>query len=193
MGRAGLTSDRVVEACLELADDSGFENLTISLAARHFGVRPASLYSHVKDLRDLKTRMALRALEELSARAAGELAGRSGADALAALGEVYRGYAHEHPGRFAAARFPLDTDTARASAGGYQSRLIASLLRAYDLPESEHVHAVRLLGSTFLGYVTLEQSGGFSHSEPGSDLSWRRVIDALDVTLRNWPPSPPTP
>jgi hypothetical protein len=39
----------------------------------------------------------------------------------------------------------------------------------------------------FHGYVSLEASGGFSHSAPDSGESWARVLDALDALLRNWP------
>lgn len=185
--RAGLTPSRIVEAGLELADTAGFENVTVSSVARHVGVRSASLYSHIQDLHDLKTLMALRALDELAERATESLAGRSGADALAALGNVYRDYAHEHPGRFAAARFPLGTDTAMAGAGPRQTDLTRAVLRGYAVPESEQPHAVRLLGSTFLGYITLELGTGFSHSAPDSGTSWNRILQVLDHTLRHWP------
>lgn len=185
--RAGLTPARIVEAGLELADTVGFDHVTVASVARHVGVRSASLYSHIEDLHDLKTRMALRALEELAERAAESLAGRSGSAALAALGNVYRDHAHEHPGRFTAARFPLDTDTAMASSGPRQTALTQAVLRGYAVPESEQPHAVRLLGSTFLGYITLELSTGFSHSAPDSEASWNRILEVLDHTLRHWP------
>ncbi|KLU11379.1 TetR/AcrR family transcriptional regulator [Kocuria sp. SM24M-10] len=187
--RAGLSPERIVEAALDLADTTGFAHVTVSSVARHVGVRSASLYSHIEDLHDLRTRMALRALEELAQRASESLAGRSGSDALAALGNVYRDYAHEHPGRFAAARFPLDSDTAMVSAGPRHAALTRAVLRGYAVPESEQPHAVRLLGSTFLGYVTLELSTGFSHSAPDSQASWRRILEVLDHTLRHWPGS----
>lgn len=187
--RVGLTPARIVEVGLELADTVGFDNVTASLVARHVGVRSASLYSHVQDLHDLKTRMALQAQDELAERATESLAGRSGSDALAALGNVYRDYAREHPGRFAATRFPLGTETALASAGARQTTMTRAVLRGYAVPESEQPHAVRLLGATFLGYIMLEHSTGFSHSAPDSEASWRRILEVLDHTLRRWPAS----
>ncbi len=36
--------------------------------------------------------------------------------------------------------------------------------RGYALTEPDQTHAVRLLGSFFHGYVSLEMGGGFSHS-----------------------------
>ncbi|CQR63300.1 TetR/AcrR family transcriptional regulator [Streptomyces leeuwenhoekii] len=187
MVRAGLTTERLVRAAAELADEVGFEQVTVSALARRFGVKVASLYSHLKNSQDLRTRIALLALEELADRAADALAGRAGKDALTALANVYRDYAREHPGRYTAARLPLDPETAAASAGVRQARMTRALLRGYDLAEPDQTHAVRLLGSVFHGYVSLEAAGGFSHSAPGSDESWARILDALDSLLRTWP------
>ncbi|MEU9339780.1 TetR/AcrR family transcriptional regulator [Streptomyces sp. NPDC048278] len=187
MARAGLSTERLVRAGAELADEVGFDQVTVSALARRFDVKVASLYSHVKSSQDLKTRIALLALEELADRAAEALAGRAGKDALVAFADVYRDYAHAHPGRYTAARLRLDPETAAASAGSRHSRMTRAILRGYDLPEPDETHAVRMIGSVFHGYVDLELSGGFSHSAPDSQQSWTRVLDALDVLLRNWP------
>ncbi|GAB2503283.1 TetR/AcrR family transcriptional regulator [Nocardiopsis aegyptia] len=187
MARAGLSGERLTRAGAELADEAGFDQVTVSALARRFDVKVASLYSHVRNSHDLRTRIALLALEELADRAADAVAGRSGKDALVALANAYRDYAREHPGRYAAAQFRLDPETAPASAGPRHTRMTRSILRGYDLPEAEHTHAVRLLGSVFYGYVSLEAGGGFSHSAPESQESWSRAMDALDTLLRNWP------
>ncbi|MCX3062009.1 TetR/AcrR family transcriptional regulator [Streptomyces beihaiensis] len=183
--RVGLSAQRLARAGAELADEVGFERVTVSALARRFDVKVASLYSHVKSSHDLKTRIALLALEEMADRAAEALAGRAGKDALFALADVYRDYAREHPGRYAAARYRLDPDAAAASAGARHAQLSRAVLRGYDLAEPEQTHAVRLLGSVFHGYVSLEAAGGFSHSAPSSDESWTWSLDALDALLRN--------
>ncbi|MYW63399.1 TetR family transcriptional regulator [Streptomyces sp. SID8379] len=187
MVRVGLNTERLAQAGAELADEVGFEQVTVSALARRFDVKVASLYSHVKNSHDLKTRIAQIALQEMADRAADALAGRSGKDALTALANVYRDYAREHPGRYAAAQFRLDPETAAASAGVRHSQMTRALLRGYDLTEPDQTHAVRLLGSVFHGYVSLEMGGGFSHSAPDSDVTWERTLDALDALLRAWP------
>jgi AcrR family transcriptional regulator len=189
MARAGLTPERLARAGAELADEVGFEQVTVSAVARRFGVKVASLYSHVRSSQDLKTRIALLALEELADRASQALAGRAGKDALRALADVYRDYAREHPGRYAATRLPLDPATAAASAGVRHAQMARAILRGYDLAEPDQTHAVRLLGSVFHGYVSLELGGGFSHSAPDTEETWTRILDALDALLRNWPES----
>ncbi|CAL9623394.1 TetR/AcrR family transcriptional regulator [Streptomyces sp. enrichment culture] len=188
--RAGLTAERLTRAGATLADEVGFDQVTVSELARRFDVKVASLYSHVRNSHDLKTRIALLALEELADRAADALAGRAGKDALVALANVYRDYAREHPGRYAAAQFRLDPETAAASAGVRHAKMTRALLRGYELDEPDQTHAVRLLGSVFNGYVSIEMGGGFSHSAPDTDETWSRVLDALDALLRSWPPAP---
>lgn len=186
MARAGLTAERLTLAGAELADEAGFDKVTVAALARHFGVKDASLYSHLRNSHDLKVRIALLALGELADRVAAALAGRAGKDALAAFANAYRDYAREHPGRYAAAQLRLDPETAAAGAGARHARMTRAILRGYDLTEPDQTHAVRLLGSTFHGYVTLEMSGGFSHSAPDSQETWTWVVDALDTLLRNW-------
>ncbi|MEU5277538.1 WHG domain-containing protein [Streptomyces asoensis] len=188
MGRVGLSTDRLVRAGAELADEVGFDGVTVSALARRFDVKVASLYSHVRNSDDLRTRIALLALEELADRGDLALAGRSGKDALTALADVYRDYARTHPGRYAAAQLRLSPETAAASAGPRHARMTRAVLRGYDLTEPDRTHAVRLLGSVFHGYVSLELGGGFSHSAPDTQETWTRVLDALDALLRNWPP-----
>ena len=182
-----LTVDRLVRGAADLADEAGFDQVTASAVARRFGVQVASLYSHVKGTNDLLTRVALLALEEMADRGSAALAGRSGKDALTALADVYRDYAREHPGRYAATRMTLDPATAAASAGPRHAAMTRAILRGYDLTEPDATHAVRLLGSVFHGFVDLETAGGFAHSSPDSQESWLRVLDALDALLRNWP------
>ncbi|MDX3239119.1 WHG domain-containing protein [Streptomyces sp. ME03-5709C] len=187
MPRVGLTAERLTRAGAELADEAGFAQVTVSALAERFGVKVASLYSHVRNSQDLKTRIALLALEELADRAGEALAGRAGRDALIAFANVYRAYAREHPGRYAAAQLRLDPKTAAAGAGVRHSQMMRAILRGYDLPEPDQTHAVRLLGSVFHGYVSLELAGGFDHTPVTAEESWSWALDSLDAVLRGRP------
>src|SRR6266702_2886736 len=186
VARAGVNVEGLVQAAAELADEVGFEQVTVSALARRFGVTVASLYSHVKNLDELRMRVAALALTELADRAAEALDGGAGKEALAAFATEYRDYAKEHPGRYAAARLRIDASSPAAAPALRNSELTRAILRAYKLPEAEEVHAVRFLGSAFHGFASLETSGAFAHSGD-VDASWARVIDALHVALLNWP------
>jgi len=187
MVRAGLTPARVVAAAADLADEVGFENVTLSALARHFGVKDASLYSHIRNLDDLRTRLALFAGAELIDRIAVAVAGRAGKDALAAFAGAYREYALERPGRYAATQIRMDQALIAASPDFRRTAEITyGMLRAYGLEEPDLTDAVRLLRSTFHGYCALEATGGFGAARD-VQKSWDKAVDALHVTLENWP------
>lgn len=187
MPRAGLTADRVVAAAADLADEVGFENVSLSALARGFGVKDASLYSHVRNLQDLRTRVAFLAGGELVDRIAVAVEGRSGRDALGAFADAYRAYALEHPGRYAATQIRIDQTLVAASpALRRTAELTYGLLRAYGLEEPDLTDAVRLLRSTFHGYCALESAGGFG-APRDVRRSWERAVDALHVALTHWP------
>ncbi|GLZ40791.1 TetR/AcrR family transcriptional regulator [Actinokineospora sp. NBRC 105648] len=187
MARAGVTAERLTLAAAELADEVGFENVTVATLARRFGVKDASLYSHVKNARDLRVRVALLALSELADGVAAALAGRAGKDALVAFANAYRDYAKQHPGRYAAAQFDLEPEEVVTSAAGRHSEMTRAILRGYQLAEPDQTDAIRMLHSTFHGYVTLETTGRFDHTPREVGLSWGRTLDALDSLLRSWP------
>jgi AcrR family transcriptional regulator len=187
MARAGITADRLVAAAADLADEVGFENVTLSALARHFGVKDASLYSHVKNLQDLRTRLALLAGGEMIDRIAAAVAGRAGKDALAAFAGAYREYALERPGRYAATQIRIDQSlVADTPAFRRAAEITYGMLRAYGLEEPDLTDAVRLLRSTFHGYCALESTGGFG-APRDVQRSWDRTVEALHVALQNWP------
>ncbi|GAB2967946.1 TetR-like C-terminal domain-containing protein [Streptomyces pseudoechinosporeus] len=187
MARAGLTTARVVEAAAELADEVGFENVTVTALARQFGVKDASLYSHVKNVQELRTRLALLAGGEMIERIELAVAGRAGKDALVAFAGAYREYALEHPGRYAATQIQVDPALVADSAVFRRTAEVTyGMLRAYGLTEPDLTDAVRLLRSTFHGYCHLEASGGFGHPRD-VQTSWDKAVDALHIALEHWP------
>ncbi|MFF8394099.1 TetR/AcrR family transcriptional regulator [Streptomyces sp. NPDC016172] len=194
MPRAGLTPERLVAAAVELADEVGVEGVTLSALARRFGVKDASLYTHVRNLKDLRTRMALLAGGEMIDRIAEAVEGREpGRDTLAAFAAAYRAYALEHPGRYAATQIRIDQELVTDSPAMRRTADVTyGMLRAYGLEEPDLTDAVRLLRSTFHGYCALESTGAFGVPRD-VQASWDRAIDALHVLLRNWPREKRTP
>ncbi|MFF7637333.1 TetR-like C-terminal domain-containing protein [Kitasatospora sp. NPDC008050] len=198
MARAGLTTERVVAAAADLADQVGLEKVTLSALARGFGVKDASLYSHVRNSQDLRVRLALLAAGELADRIVPAVAGLAGRDALSAFARTYRDYALAHPGRYAATQLPLDQDTVAASPAAQRSIAACSaILRGYGLAEPDLIDAGRLLRATLHGYVSLEAAGGFGHARP-VQVSFERSITALHLVLSHWvrsdrPIDPPAP
>lgn len=186
MPRAGLSTEILTRSAAVLADEEGLAGVTLAALARRFGVKAPSLYAHVSSNQNLKQRVAALALAETADRVSEAVAGRSGRDALDALGCAYRDYAASHPGRHEATAIALDDDIARASSGPRHAELARAVLRSYAMAEPDETHAVRLLGATVRGWTDLELAGGFARSTPDAGQSWQRAIDGLDQLFTAW-------
>ncbi|GAA3826259.1 TetR/AcrR family transcriptional regulator [Streptomyces chiangmaiensis] len=187
MVRAGLNAQRLITAAADLADEVGYDNVTLSALARRFGVKDASLYSHIRNLQDLRTRLALFAGGEMIDHIAAAVAGRAGKDALTAFAGTYREYARRYPGRYAATQIRIGRSLVTDSPAMRRTAEITyGMLRAYGLDEPDLTDAVRLLRSTFHGYCVLEATGAFG-APRDVEASWAKAVDALHVALEHWP------
>ena len=187
MPRQNLTSTSVVSAAADLADRSGYDAVSVSALARELGVQPASLYSHVRDRAAVLESVHQLALDELADTISSFTVGRSGREALSGLIRAHRDFAAERPGRWTALQRPATEATATSEPAKRVGDLMRAVLRGYDLPDDEFVHATRFVGATVNGFLTLEAAGSFSHRPLDTELSWDRALAALDGALTAWP------
>lgn len=194
MGRPGLNRSDVIAAAADLADELGFDAVTVSLLARRLGVRSPTLYSHISSGTDLRTAVTAYVLHELADATTQAMAAGEGRDLLVAYADAIRDFARRSPGRYDATtrqRVPpapegesrLDSVDEAISAGRRNADLALAVVRSYGIPEATETYAVRLMSSLIHGYITLELAGSFAHSDPPSDVTWPDVLDDLDRTL----------
>ncbi len=177
MPRAGLTREAVTDLAVELADRDGFGALSLAAVAGRAGVAVPSLYKHVASLADLRAAVALVAITELTRRSATATVGRSGEEALRALGRSIREFAHAHPGLYAATQLASD-DSSLALAQGDAVAIVSAVLRGFGLSDARMVDAVRATRATVHGFVQLEANGGFGMPDDVG-ASFEALLDIL--------------
>jgi AcrR family transcriptional regulator len=194
MGRPGLNRNAVIAAAADLIDELGFDAVTISVLARHLGVRSPTLYSHISGATDLRTAVTAYVLNELADTTTQAMAGE-GRDLLVAYADAIRDFARRSPGRYDATtrqRIPPASDpaaelansvAAAITAGRRNADIALAVVRSYGIAETNETYAVRLMSSLIHGYITLEIAGTFAHSEPPSESTWPEVLEDLDRTL----------
>ncbi|MET9744921.1 WHG domain-containing protein [Streptomyces ardesiacus] len=175
----------MVTAGAALADEVGLAGLTMGLLAGRLGVRTPSLYKHVGGQDDLVRRIAVLALQEAAEAVGGAVRGYAGRDALAAAARAFRAFVLAHPGRYAATlgQEPSGPDDPLAAAGQRLLEAFNAVLRAYDIPDRDVNHALRLLRSLFHGFATLQASDGFQWSTD-VDESFEWLVAFADRGLR---------
>lgn len=184
--RAGLTTERVLDAAITLADDGGLEGLTLVEVADSLGVRPPSLYEHVDGLEGLRQALRLRGLRTMAAGFRRATTGRARDDAVRALADAFRGFARENPALYAATILSVEHDTPELKAAGDEILdILFAVLRGYGVEGEDAVHATRYLRSVLHGFTSLEASGGFG-MRTDLERSYRRLVDEVVATLSTW-------
>lgn len=194
MARAGLTQARVVEAAATLIDAHGLGPLGLATLARELGVKTPSLYNHIASLDALHRELSLLALRELAAELTAVTVGRSRGAALRAMAAAYRGYAKQHPGRYAfSVRAPQADDVEHVAAATAVLDVVTAALSGYNLTGDDAVDAIRALRAALHGWAGLEAVHGFGMPRDTDD-SFDRMVDGFDILLTSGPrPLPGSP
>ena len=190
MPRAGLTTAIVTHEAAKLADEVGFENLTLTALALRLGVRQPTLYKHVDGTAGLHREMAILAKTQMADIMRRAAVGRARDEALVAVATAFRTWASEHPGLYAAtvrAATPGDHDDERAALEAV--RVITDVLEGYGLSGDDAIDATRALRAVLHGFVTLQSGGGFGYPVD-VDRSFLRAVQALIGAIAQWPKSP---
>jgi AcrR family transcriptional regulator len=174
--RAGLDQAAVVQAAAKLVDEDGWENISLAPLAARLGVRTPTLYHYVDGLPGLRRELSRYGLHELTKWLGRAVMGKAGDDAVIALANTYRDFAHEHPGLYAAtARAVPQDDEELQEVSGEALDVAVRALNAYHLSQDEAYHAIRMLRSFVHGCVTLETIGGFGMPLE-VDETFRRLV-----------------
>lgn len=161
--RIGLDLQTIIQKAAMLADENGLESVTLASLSQELGVRSPSLYNHVEGLSGLKEKLALHGLKSLHDKLLRAAAGRSGDDAVFAIGLAYISFAREHPGLYEAtlpAQHTENEELLKISEELIQL-IIQVMHHAYEMKQEDTIHLVRGFRSFMHGFATLERSGGF--------------------------------
>ncbi len=191
MSRRGLDKEQVVEAAATLADEVGYDALSLSTLADTLGIRSPSLYKHVDGLPALKRELALlggRRLTDALRRAA---VGKAGTDEVLAVLRTYRAFLREHPGLGRALeQAPAADDKELQTVAGEILDLCVAVLQNHVANRTEALHAIRAVRSMVHGFCRLETAGGFG-LRLSLDESFDRMIAAYLRGLASAPPGRP--
>lgn len=160
--RQGLDRLTVVKMAAELADQVGLEQVTLAALSGRLNVKTPSLYNHIQGLPGLRKELALYGIEQLNEALTEGVLGKSGDDAVIAMGNAYVAFVRRHPGLYEAslgAPDMADPDIQKAST--IVVTTVLRILEAYRLEPEEALHTVRGIRSMVHGFASLEGKKGF--------------------------------
>ncbi len=163
--KQGLDKMAVLKAAEEIADQEGFEQVTLASVAKKLRIRTPSLYNHVQGLPGLKKELACYALRKLKGEMVEAAIGKSSDEALYSICVAYVSFVRKHPGLYEATMGAPDHLDSDIQAAGHEIvTLLLRVLESYDLDHENAIHTVRGLRSIVHGFASLELKKGFNMS-----------------------------
>jgi AcrR family transcriptional regulator len=176
--RLKLNIQRIIETAAAIADEKGFDAVTLTTIAESFGIKKPSLYNHIESLDALRCELVIFASMQLKEKLAAAAIGKSKKDAIFEIAIVYRQFAHDHPGQYqsimSSAWIYKESPRFKTATKELMS-VLRTVLSHYDLHDDDLTHAVRGLRSIMHGFVSLEASGWFT-KPAGREDSYLQLI-----------------
>jgi len=178
--KIGINHDMIVNTALDLAEGRGMESVTMANIARELGIKPPSLYNHIKGLDEIRLAMAIKAQNLLYNHLKEAVNGKeSGPESVKEMGKAYLSFAHQYPGLYEASLLAPDQGVSDDNQSAESIiDLTLKALSVYSLKQEELIHAVRGLRSILHGIADLDRKGGFK-LQVG-------LIDSLEVILETF-------
>jgi AcrR family transcriptional regulator len=160
---ARTSSEAIVAAARSILEEDGLDAVTMASVASRVGVRPPSLYKHVRDREELLVAMVGEAADDLRAVLATAL--ERGPDdprlRVTAVADAYRAFARRSPRAVALLFTDFGPDLAMP-----QARLAEAVRPVVELAgaivgERDALPAARVLTAFVHGFTSMESAGAF--------------------------------
>lgn len=161
-----ITQEMMVDCATSLADKFGLQAITIKNIAIELGIKPPSLYNHVKNLDALLDLAAYASMKNLYDHLLMASVGLEKKEALWSIANTYREFVKKYPGQYELAqKVALWKQEETIQISQQIVDLIARILYKYRLTEENAIHFIRTLRSYLHGFTLLEVSNAFGLDE----------------------------
>ncbi|MEA5079859.1 MAG: WHG domain-containing protein [Anaerolineaceae bacterium] len=180
--RPGLDRGKVVEAAMDLVNEKGIHELTISSLAAKLKIQPPSLYNHISGMQDLLDELALVNSHLLAQRLGEAALGKSGEKLFIAAAQAFRDHVKSNPGLYMAtlrsSALEAELHPALKAEDDRIVQIGVAIMNSIGLEGQDAIHGLRGFRSMVHGFASLEVAGGFGLPED-CDESFRRLVSGL--------------
>jgi hypothetical protein len=164
-----ITIELIAQAAGEIADKIGLEKLSLKEVAEKLGIKSPSLIFHVKNLNGLKHLLGQYTMQILVSELLRTGFGKSGLDAIAAVGNAAIHFSVEHPGMYESVQWMIvnyiSNNNKKSDYAAFMqvTDLFYGVFKDTPLSDIEISHIIRGLRSLTHGFATIAGHTGFGH------------------------------
>lgn len=176
--RRRLNRDVIVREAAALCDEFGFEKLSIAALADRLGVRPPSLYNHIKSLDDVYRQMAVMGARLWTESIRKSVESSSADQKIRAIADASRAFAREEPTLFfCATRKFADSGNEYLEAARPMMSIATEVYSDMAINPEKQDLAEYLFRCLIAGFISLEANNGL---QPAQDLD-KLFSDLIDL------------
>ena len=182
--RAGLDKKSIVKAAAELANEIGYDNISLKILAEHLGVRSPSLYNHISGLDELRHELMLYGWRCIGSEIISSVNGLTGYDAICEMCRAFYRFASNNKGIFNAMLWYnkyADEETLEATKLLFS--MMYGLFTQINIPRWKAEHIIRTFRSFLEGFSLLVNNDSFGHSA-SIDESFDISLDILIAGMK---------
>lgn len=183
--KKGINLSSIIEVALHIIDHEGVDQLSIRKVADGLGIKPPSLYNHVKSLGQILDYCAQESLDALHGIILKALNNKTiTPHALYDVGAAYRNFAKEFPGKYILTQTPSywKSEESNLKAEGVVNTLMV-VTEDSEGGEDDKIHFIRNFRSYLHGFITLEINQSFQ-MEQDIEKSFEKGIEFFTRTLK---------
>ena len=170
-----VTSESVLAAAVRITEKQGLSNLNIHQLAAELGLKPASLYNHIKGINEVKVNVSKYAINELNKVTRDAAIGYAHEEALFRIACALRNFAAKCPELYNAINlFSTTSPEEYKKMLGLHLNVLHQILDTYKLDDDVKTHFLHAFRSALHGFASLEAVGAFGDNAD-MDESFRRM------------------
>ncbi len=177
MQKKGITREIIYQAAAQLIVEKGYDHFSIRELAARLGVKPASLYSHVKNVQEINIAVGENAICQMSDVLEKAINEKDADTAFIKFAEDYRNFAHKNPELYRAIMaLPGASETTLKEEEQKTIIPLRRLVERYLSNEKNVINFQRYLRSAIHGFIMLESSGFMRNKKIPADESYAMLI-----------------
>ena len=191
VGRKGLNKNIILEAAEILLTEKGYDNLSLRDIAASLGVKPASLYNHIKGYDEIRMHIAIKASQKAGDILKKAVLNKSPDEAFVSGAIAYREFALNNPELYKAFVRKPELKNEEVMKAGFESFLpMRDIIMSYGISKRDMLHFIRGLRSMMHGFIELSNNGYMQRGNISRDESYEVIVKNYlkvlkEISLKN--------
>jgi AcrR family transcriptional regulator len=186
MAQKGITKEKIYQAAVELIVEKGYDNFSLRELASRLGVKPASLYCHVKNAKAISSAVGEKAIRDLSVVLEKAIDKKNDDEAFFDFAASYRKFAHDNPELYRAIMALPDASDEELKRDEQRTILpLRKLVERYVSSEENVINYQRYIRSAIHGFIMLEASGFMRNKAYPAEESYNMLVESCLAGIKN--------